>query len=125
MPAWEHKISDFDITGTDVGFRASSTSSAGPKALGFRRPTPVKTLEAQGCWLAPGVDLGWIRQYFQAAVFEYHPAEPEGSRVKLSLLGDTLRNQNYPNDSWVGLTPFQAAAEVAEDSAFTVLAVNR
>jgi len=70
------------------------------------------------------VDLGWVRQYFQAAVFEYHPEAPEGFKVQLSLLGDTLRNQNYPNDSWVGLTPFQAAAEVDADAAFTVVAVS-
>ena len=125
LPAWEHKISDFDITGTDVGFRRFFDKLGGTKSFGFPKTDAREDTGGAGMLLAPGVDLGWIRQYFQAAVFEYHPAEPEGSRVKLSLLGDTLRNQNYPNDSWVGLTPFQAAAEVAEDSAFTVLAVNR
>ena len=74
--------------------------------------------------LAPGFDLGWVRQYFQAAVFEYHPEAPEGFKVQLSLLGDTLRDQNYPNASWAALTPFQAAAEVADAAAFAVVAVS-
>ena len=40
-----------------------------------------------------------IRQYFQAAVLEYHP-ESAVSPVKLRLLGDTLRNRKYPDNSW-------------------------
>ena len=122
---WGHKISDFDVVGTDVGFRRFFDQLGGTKSFGFPKTDAREDTGEAGMLLAPAVDLGWVRQYFQAAVFEYHPEAPEGFKVQLSLLGDTLRNQNYPNDSWAGLTPFQAAAEVAADAAFTVVAVIR
>jgi len=122
---WGHKISDFDITGTDVGFRRFFDELGGTQSFGFPKTDAREDTGAAGMLLAPGSDLGWIRQYFQAAVFEYHPEAPDGFKVQLSLLGDTLRNQNYPNQSWVALVPFLRATEVADDSAFTVVAVNR
>ncbi|MDP6508844.1 MAG: hypothetical protein QF573_07395 [Chloroflexota bacterium] len=122
---WGHKISDFDITGTDVGFRRFFDELGGTQSFGFPKTDAREDTGAAGMLLAPGSDLGWIRQYFQAAVFEYHPEAPDGFKVQLSLLGDTLRNQNYPNESWVALTPFLPATEVVDDSAFTVVAVNR
>lgn len=122
---WGHKISDFDVNGTDVGFRRFFDQLGGTKSFGLPKTDARGDSGEAGMLLAPGVDLGWVRQYFQAAVFEYHPEAPEGFKVQLSLLGDTLRNQNYPNDSWAGLTPFKAAGEVAEDATFTVVAVSR
>ncbi len=122
---WGHKISDFDITGTDVGFRRFFDELGGTQSFGFPKTDAREDTGAAGMLLASGSDLGWIRQYFQAAVFEYHPEAPDGFKVQLSLLGDTLRNQNYPNESWVALVPFLPATEVVDDSAFTVVAVNR
>ena len=121
---WGHKISDFDITGTDVGFRRFFDDLGGTQSFGFPKTDAREDTGGAGMLLAPGVDQGWIRQYFQAAVFEYHPEAPDGFKVQLSLLGDTLRDQNYPNNTWTGLTPFQAAGELADDAAFTVVAVS-
>jgi hypothetical protein len=122
---WGHKISDFDITGTEVGFRQFFDELGGTQSFGFPKTDAREDTGAAGMLLAPGSDLGWIRQYFQAAVFEFHPEAPDGFKVQLSLLGDTLRNQNYPSESWVALAPFLPATEVADDSAFTVVAVSR
>ena len=122
---WGHKISDFDIAGTEVGFRRFFDELGGTQSFGFPKTDAREDTGGAGMLLTPGSDLGWIRQYFQAAVFEYHPEAPDAFKVQLSLLGDTLRNQNYPNDSWLGLTPFQASAEVAADAAFTVVAISR
>jgi len=122
---WGHKISDFDVAGTEVGFRRFFDELGGTKSFGFPKTDAREDTGGAGMLLVPGADLGWVRQYFQAAVFEYHPEAPDGFKVQLSLLGDTLRNQNYPNGSWAGLTPFQASAEVAADAAFTVVAISQ
>ncbi len=45
----------------------------------------------------PGSTPGVIRQYFQAAVMEYHPGDPDP--VKLRLLDDDLHNRVYPEDT--------------------------
>ena len=40
-----------------------------------------------------------IRQYFQSAVLEYHPADT-AQPVKLRLLGDDVRDRLYPNQTY-------------------------
>ena len=121
---WGHKISDFDVTGTDVGFRRFFDRLGGTKSFGYPKTDAREDTGGLGMLMAPAVDVGWIRQYFQAAVFEYHPEAPEGYKVQLSLLGDTLRNQNYPDNGWATLTPFQAATELTDGSTFTVVAIS-
>src|SRR5205823_5373987 len=55
---------------------------------------------------------GFVRQYFQAAVFEYHPEAPSAP-VMLRLLGDDLRDKNYADGSWRRVAAFQPASPVA------------
>ena len=55
---------------------------------------------------------GFIRQYFQSAVMEYHPDTPSAP-VQLRLLGDDLRDKNYPNAGWQSNPAFQPAAPLA------------
>ena len=55
-----------------------------------------------------GATPGFIRQYFQAAVFEYHPGDP-ADPVKLGLAGDLLRDLRYPNRSWQRFASFRPA----------------
>ena len=52
----------------------------------------------------PGATPGVIRQYFQAAVLEFHPASAEP--VQISLIGDALRNSRCPDDNWQGFAAF-------------------
>ena len=40
---------------------------------------------------------------------EFHPDAPEGFKVKLSLLGDTVRELKYPNRIWEAAVVFQSA----------------
>ena len=51
------------------------------------------------CTIRRGPVDSRIRQYFQAAVLEFHP-ESSVAPVKLRLLGDTLRNRKYPHSTW-------------------------
>ena len=53
-----------------------------------------------------------IRQYFQAAVLEFHPESP-GSPVKLRLLGDTVRDIKYPYSGWQQYLAFAPEAPLA------------
>ncbi|MXY12427.1 MAG: hypothetical protein F4Y46_00035 [Chloroflexi bacterium] len=72
--------------------------------------------------LAPGSTTGFVRQYFQAAVFEHHPSDPRAP-VKLSLLGDVLRNISYPDQYWYSLVPFRGAPPLAEGDPYELLEV--
>ena len=60
---------------------------------------------------------GFIRQYFQAAVFEFHPGDPEP--VKLGLAGDTLRDLLYPNESWKRFRSFNPVPLVTVGASYT------
>ena len=53
-----------------------------------------------------------VRQYFQAAVLEYHP-ESAHAPVKLRLLGDTLRDSRYPGRLWRQYVAFGPEAPFA------------
>ena len=48
----------------------------------------VEKSEVDGKW--------YIVQYFERAVFEYHPENPQPNDVLLSLLGSFAYNRRYP-----------------------------
>ena len=54
----------------------------------------------------PGSTPGFIRQYFQAAVFEYHPDDADAP-VKLGLAGDLLRDLLYPDEAYLAFRSFR------------------
>ncbi|MDP6350148.1 MAG: hypothetical protein QGG58_10315, partial [Chloroflexota bacterium] len=58
------------------------------------------------------------------AVFESFPNNPPGYRVTLTLLGDQLRDQTYPNDTWIALVPFQGATALLNGQSYTVRRVE-
>ena len=60
-----------------------------------RRPTPAPTTIPAPSLRIPGATPGFIRQYFQAAVLEYHPGSAQP--VKLGLIGDDVLNILYPH----------------------------
>ena len=75
-----------------------------------------------GTLLEPKRTARFIRQYFQAAVFESHPndsLEP----VTLSLLGDTLLGILVPD--FAEHTPFQRAEALTKGQAYEPYAIPK
>ncbi len=104
---WGHKVSNFALDGTPTGFLDAFRQLGGRASLGFpKTEARVDTGEA-GTLIAPGATPGVIRQYFQAAVMEYRPKT--SVPVRLRMLGDTLRDRRYPNQSWGLYTAFRTA----------------
>lgn len=100
---WGHKVSNYAVDGTQTGFAEFFDRLGGVEVFGYPKTEARMDRDLSGRVRDPATEPGFIRQYFQAAVFEYHPGDPEP--VKLSLLGDTLR------DLLMGMpSPFRAAA---------------
>ena len=121
---WGHKVSDFDISGQFVGFRQFFDRFGGTHSFGYPKTDARADIGAPGMLLARGASLGRVRQYYQAAIMEFFPDNPEGYKVQLTLLGDFLRDLTYPNESWRNLTPFSAAQEFAAGSTVGIVAVR-
>ena len=87
---WGHKVSNFAIDGTEIGFADYFERLGGVSAFGFPKTDARQDAGRAGSLHIPGATPGFIRQYFQAAVLEFHPYD-QAAPVKLTLLGDTLR----------------------------------
>ncbi|MDE2903022.1 MAG: hypothetical protein OXP73_08325 [Chloroflexota bacterium] len=113
---WGHRVSNVAVDGTPTGFLDFFTALGGLQAFGHpkseARPDGVPGAMFNLGSAAPGV----IRQYFQAAVFEYRPDRPE--RVHLRFLGDTARNARYPFDIHQAFESFRAAEPLAGGQTF-------
>ena len=121
---WGHKISNLDTQGKTTGFRDFFDRLGGVQSFGFPKTDAREDTGGSGMLLAQGSTPGRVRQYFQAAVFEYFPDNPPLFRVQLTLLGDFLRNLTYPGNRWAALTPFLAAAELRSGGNMTLVAVD-
>ena len=117
---WGHKVSDFAVDGTQVGFARFFERLGGVGAIGLPKTDARVDNGYEGMLLEPGKTLGFVRQYFQAAVFEYHPNDPRAP-VKLSLLGDTLRGILVPE--FREHTPFKRADALNKGKAYEPYAV--
>ena len=92
---WNHKVSNFAIDGTETGFADFFEKLGGVAAFGFPKTDARVDTNEDGTLHIDRQSVGFIRQYFQAAVLELHSYDPIAP-VKLSLLGDTLRNVLVP-----------------------------
>ena len=92
---WGHRVSDYAVDGTYVGFLEFFTALGGVETFGHPKTEARYDHEPWAVLHVPDGDPGIIRQYFQAAVLEYHPSDAF-QPVKLFLLGDTLRDRRYP-----------------------------
>ena len=93
--AWNLKVSNYSVEGIEIGFADFFNRLKGVAAFGFPKTQARVDRDFIGRLRAPATHAGFIRQYFQAAVMEFHPGDPQP--VKLSLLGDTLRNILVPD----------------------------
>ena len=119
---WGHRVANLAINGQETGFRDFFVRLGGVASFGHPKTDARIDTGSPGTLLAPEATPGFVRQYFQAAVFEFHPGGP-GDPVKLSLLGDTLRNLAYPDRYWYSLVPFRGAAPLVDDDAYELLEV--
>lgn len=88
---WGNRVSNLSIEGTNVGFADYFERLGGVNAFGVPKTEARTDIVSAGRLLGPEQTPGFIRQYFQAAIFEYHPNVPSDP-VQLALLGDTLRD---------------------------------
>ena len=109
---WGHKVSNFSSGGVRTGFLDFFTSLGGVEAFGFPKTEARVDTNSAGTVHITAATPGFTRQYFQAAVMEYHPQDP-ADPVKLRLLGDDLRNARYSNEAWRQFQAFNAAAQLA------------
>ena len=105
---WGHKLSNWSVEGTYTGFKDFFYRLGGVDSFGFPKTDARRDDHPDAVLTVPGSSPGFIRQYFQAAVLEYHP-EDANDPVKLGLIGDTVRNLLYPDDAWAAVRAFQPA----------------
>lgn len=120
---WGHKVSNQAVDGTQIGFADFFDALGGVDSFGYPKTEARVDSNLPGTLFIPAATPDFIRQYFQAAVIEFHPGDP-GDPIKLRLLGDDLRNQQFPNASFAGLTPFQAATRLPNGSFYIPEAVS-
>ena len=103
---WGHRVSDYAVDGTYVGFLEFFTALGGVETFGHPKTEARYDHEPWAVLHVPDGDPGIIRQYFQAAVLEYHPSDAF-QPVKLFLLGDVLRDRRYPaHRAFVAFGPY-------------------
>ena len=120
---WGHRVSNFDIDGTEIGFLDFYEALGGVTAFGFPKTDARRDDDPRAVLNIPGASPGFIRQYFQSSVMEYHPGDPEP--VKLRLLGDDLRNRLYPNESFAAYASFNAAERLPEGQTYVPERIER
>jgi Tol biopolymer transport system component len=104
---WGHKVSNFAIDGTEIGFLDFFNSLGGVDSFGYPKTEARADTGEDGTLHIPEATPGFVRQYFQAAVMEFHSGDP--SPVKVRLLGDDLRNRRYPEGAWELFAAFNPA----------------
>ncbi len=110
---WGHKVANVSVEGDDIGFADFFHQLGGVSSFGYPKTDARRDNHPQAVLHTPTRPPDdRIRQYFQAAVLEYHPESPE-SPVKLSLLGDTLRDSRYPRRAWEQYLVFGPEAPLA------------
>ncbi len=109
---WGHVVSDVAVDGTAVGFKTFFEQLGGVRSFGYPKSEARADANAPGALHIAAATPGFIRQYFQGAVMEYHPDTPSAP-VQLRLLGDDLRDKSFPNGSWQSLASFRPASPVA------------
>ena len=117
---WGHKVSDLAIDGVATGFADFYSRLGGLAAFGYPKTDARLDTGATGTLHHESLAPGFVRQYFQAAVFEYHPGDA-GDPIKLALLGDALRNLLVPGHGEEAA--FAPASQLVPNAAYTAYSV--
>ena len=102
---WGHRVSNYAIDGTEVGFLNFFDALGGIESFGYPKTDARVDNHPLAVLNLPDTDTAVIRQYFQAAVLEYHPNDAL-QPVKPALLGDLLRDRRYPYQSYLAFASF-------------------
>ncbi len=119
---WGHRVSNLAVDGTSTGFLDFFNALGGLQAFGHPK-SEARPDDASGAVFnlgsaAPGV----IRQYFQAAVLEHRPDNPE--LVHLRFLGDAARDASYPFDIHQAFESFRSAKPLEDGQELVVEEVS-
>ena len=120
---WGHRVSNFAVDGTHTGFLDYFYRLGAVKSFGYPKTEARRDDDPAAVLAIPGAEAGLIRQYFQAAVMEYHPDTPQP--VKLRLLGDDLRDQLYPDGAYAAFASFNSAEPLMDGQTLAVESVVR
>ena len=101
-----------------TGFLDFFNALGGVQAFGFPKTEARVDTNAPGTVHIAAATPDFIRQYFQAAVIEYHPLDPQDP-VKLRLLGDDLRDRRFPEGAWRSFSAFNGATAVTAGQVYT------
>ena len=101
---WGHKVSNYAVDGTYIGFLDVFAALGGVPSFGYPKSEARYDNDPRRQLGIQVATQGFIRQYFQAAVMEYHPDTL--STVMLRLLGDDLRDRRYPNQLYRAFVSF-------------------
>jgi hypothetical protein len=117
---WGHRVSNVSVNGVNTGFLDFFRTLGGVESFGFPKSEARPDVDppATNTLHIPGATPGFIRQYFQAAVVEYHPGDP--APVKLRLLGDDLRDKVYAGEAWRRWQSFSPAVEATVGGPYTI-----
>ena len=90
-----HAVTNQTASGVRTGFLDTYTELGGVDSFGYAKTAAREDTNLPRTLFEPGTTPGFIRQYFQAAIFQLSAA----GTVEITLLGDTLRNQLVPQHS--------------------------
>ena len=120
---WGHRVSNVAVDGTEIGFLDFFEALGGVDAFGYPKTDARYDDDPRAVLGIPGATPGFIRQYFQAAVMEYHPGDPQP--VKLRLLGTDLRDRLYPDGGYLDLASFNPAPPLAAGQPYVAERIAR
>ena len=115
---WGHRVSDYAVDGTYTGFLSFFTTLGGVPSFGYPKTEARYDNDPRRRLGIAAATEGFIRQYFQAAVMEFHPATL--APVMLRLLGDDLRDRRYPNESYKLYSSFASVPPLEVGQVFIV-----
>ena len=115
---WGHRVSNYAVDGTSTGFLDFFEAAGGVAFFGYPKTDARRDHDPGAVLALPGAPPGVIRQYFQAGVLEYHPADTR-QPVKLALLGDAVRDRRYPHGTSADYASFGPADPLAVGQVYT------
>ena len=117
---WGHKVSNYSVDGVVTHFADTHNRLGGTLAFGLPLTDARINFLVPGLLHAPGTTPGFVRQFYQAAIFELHPYP--NNPVMLTLLGDILRDILVPEHA--RHAPFNAVPELVIGQVYPLYYVN-